>query len=120
VSGRCLEADDYSLRLVPTGNGGYWVRRRMTGRTLGTVTKIRSKWHWEAWPAAYRGDGRKGRERDGQLSDVVPIDLKGSGAAYTQRDACEALIDHLKANQAPALGFGPHSRVKSRGEVGAR
>jgi hypothetical protein len=120
MSGRTVEvADRYTLRLVPKDSGGYWVRRKFTGRTLGTVTQVRSKWNWETWPSAYRGDGRKGSERDGYLSDIVPAGLLRSGRETTQQAACEALVAHLVANQAPALGFGPHPDV-SREKVTAR
>jgi hypothetical protein len=114
---RHLIAADRELRLCRSSvTGQYWVRLAETGRTLGCVYKIRSKWRWTTTRAAFRGDGRPGNARDG-IGDVVPQHLDAEGVAGTQQAACAALVAHLEAHQAPALGYGPHEDVRSPSHV---
>jgi len=99
-------------RLARREAGGYWVRRADTGRTLGWIVRGANRWRWETTPTAYRGDGRPGRERDGNAVDRVPAWLAGAGTGLRRRDACEFLVEHLTGTQAPVMGYGPHSAVE--------
>ena len=109
-----LTIESWTLRLVPREAGGYWVRRRPSGRTLGVVYPDRSRWAWETWAGAYRGDGRDGCQTDGCPSDPVPTALLIGGRASTRTIACRRLLWFLDEHQAPALGYGPHPQVMSR------
>lgn len=105
-------AGGYELRLVRRPHtGGYWVRMATSGRTLGEVAPDRSAWIWATTRNAYRGDGRPGLESDGDATDTVPAHLDALGKQPTQQAACEALVTHLHATSAPALGHGPHPDV---------
>lgn len=88
----------------------YWVRITPSGRTLGCVFKDHSKWCWATTRNAYRGDGRPESATDG-IFDDVPAHLDAFGKQDTQLAACECLVRHLEATQAPALGYGPHPDV---------
>lgn len=90
--------------------GGYWVRIEGSGRTLGEVTLDRSRWIWATTRNAYRGDGRPQSAADG-IGDLVPTHLDALGKRPTQLAACAALLAHLEATKAPALGYGPHPDV---------
>ncbi len=114
---RQLLVQGWALYLCERTEGGYWVRLRRTGRTMGTLAKVRSKWEWAAWPGAFRGDGRKETRCDGDPTDLVPIGLPDCGRAATQRDACAELIAHLHTQRAPVLGYGPHPQVRPRQEA---
>lgn len=96
--------------------GGYWVRLAANGRTLGEVARDRSQWIWATTRTAYRGDGRPETASDG-VADIVPGHLDGLGKAATQQAACAALVAHLEARKAPALGHGPHPDVRSPSHV---
>lgn len=103
------------LRLARREAGGYWVRLAATGRTLGVIAPPRRGcWSWSVWGAAFRGDGRTGRERDGDSLDTVPASLRLSGEARTRRGACGELVDCLTEHEAPVMGFGPHAGVERR------
>lgn len=103
-------------RLIRRTHGpGMWVRSSSSGRTLGTVERVRSKWFWTPCSSAFRGDGRPGLERDGAPTDRVPAELVelpvDDRTTKTRETAVEALVDYLAAQQAPVAGFGPHPRV---------
>jgi hypothetical protein len=114
-----LTIEDRKLRLCARESGGYWVRLETTGRTLGVVYLDRSRWVWESWPGAYRGDGREGHETDGCPSDVVPAALVIAGRAQTRINACRRLVWFLDEHKAPALGYGRHRQVLPREAVDA-
>lgn len=116
VSRRHQEINGYPVYLVRSAPHTYWVRLAASGRTLGSVFKDRSAWCWATTRNAYRGDGRPESARDG-LGEPVPAHLDGIGRVTTQMAACEALVAHLAARQAPALGFGPHPEVRSVSHV---
>jgi hypothetical protein len=86
---------------------GYWVYLADTGRVLGCVYPHKSRWTWETSASAYRGDGRKGHERDGVPSERVPAYLLLTGRSESRRDACFDLFSHLKLSSAAALDNGP-------------
>lgn len=111
--------DGLELRLADRNGGGYWVRIARTGRSLGYIRKIRSKWEWYTSSNAFRGDGRPGYETDGSVDDRVPAELAGCGQTMTRRDACDDLTEHLRARQAPVLGYGRHPQVVVRVVVDA-
>lgn len=102
-----------ALRLARRGLDGHWVRDAKTGRTLGVVWRgPNGRWHWKPAISAFRGDGRRGHESDGDLNDRVPSHLTDvTGVTQLRRDACELLIDYLESVKAPALGYGPHPGV---------
>ena len=106
-----ITVEGWDLVLCPRNGDGYWVRLRRSGRTMGVIVKTRSKWNWETWPGAFRGDGRRDTRCDGDPTDVVAAELLASGRMNTQVDACSCLIDHLRTNEAPVLGYGPHPLV---------
>lgn len=115
---RQLLVEGWALRLCERTEGGYWVRLRRTGRVMGTLAKVRSKWEWSTWPGAFRGDGRKETRRDGDPTDLVPAGLLDCGRTATQEQACSELLKHLRTQQAPVLGYGPHPDVRPRSSVG--
>jgi hypothetical protein len=107
-----LTAAGHDLRLTRRPRtGGYWVRCAATGRTLGEVAQDRSKWIWATTRIAFQGDGRPDSASDG-WGDRVPAHLDGLGLATTRAKACAALVAHLDARKAPALGHGPHPDVR--------
>lgn len=104
-------------RLTRRAHGpGSWVRSVESGRTLGVVERIGSRWSWEPVAAAFRGDGRPGLQADGAPTDRVPSDLVQLPAdrrvVRTREKAVEALVSYLTAQEAPVLGCGPHRRVQ--------
>jgi hypothetical protein len=101
-----------ALRLTRRRNArGYWVYLADTGRVLGCVYPDKSRWAWEASASAYRGDGRKGHEHDGDPSERVPAFLLRTGRSESRRDACFDLYSHLELSGAAALGNGPLSEM---------
>lgn len=113
---RHAAVDDWRLSLCRRESGGYWVRRRDTGRALGVIELARSRWRWASWRGAFRGDGRPGCECDGDATWPVPPSLGAQGDARTQLDACTALVEYLVGVRAPVLGFGPHPEVTAPGQ----
>lgn len=94
------------------GQRGYWVRLESTGRTLGIIGTTKSRWMWQTWPSAFRGDGRPGHLTDGHPSEVVPHVLEGHGEKIgTRQEACDQLVTYLNEQSAPVLGYGPHPVV---------
>lgn len=109
---RHLDAHGLGLRLCrSTVPAQYWVRLADTGRSLGVVYRIGSRWKWASTKPAFAGDGRPGSAGDG-IGDKVPEHLLAAGQQATLQTACEELISHLFTAQAPALGYGPHPDVE--------
>jgi hypothetical protein len=114
---RLLDIGPHRVRLACTSPATYRVYGAPCGRILGSVWRERSRWYWSTTRSAYRGDGRAQSLTDGSPLDVVPEALDGLGKAATQQAACAALVAHLEARKAPALGYGPHPDVRSPSHV---
>lgn len=121
MSGRGVRETVGGVELrLSTGDrtGRRWVRLASTGRTLGTIVPIGKCWDWAPSPSAFRGDGRRGHERDGDPTDRVPSELLTADTPQRLRlrhEACAALVECLWRRRAPVLGFGPHLLVTPAG-----
>ena len=113
--------------------GGWHVRLASNRRLLGWLTRTYPDhpdggrdWDrptgWDAHCAsdAFRGTGP---DDEGDILDDVPTDLYGGvqdtafqshtiGSGRTRDEATSELISRLWSKSAPALGFGPHYRVR--------
>ena len=97
-----------------TPEGVQVVRARvvLNGWLLGRVERIGSQWRVAASAYAFTTNGQTANQVPVELYRPKAPDIWLPGVYTTRREAVATLTKYLRKHRAPALGFGPHRKVK--------
>lgn len=115
-----------SISFTPREFGGWDVSRAHDGRLLGwliydPLKPVKTRWEARTHDGAFRGDGLDGTANEGHPLDEVPSHLTSRrelfrydpvGFGRSRTDATYQLVYWLCRHAAPAVGFGPHPKVR--------
>lgn len=115
--------DEIAYRFTRRSYGGWNVVRADNGRSLGWLCRTTDEFGDQCWSvhvssSAFRGTGPNDT---GDLLDSIPGDLhRGDNSCQsrsialvrTRDEGAQELVWYLNREMAPAVGHGPHYRVR--------
>lgn len=114
------DLDTFDVKFTKRSYGGWNIGRADNGRVLGWIYRSETTDPWGVYVSsgAFRGAGP---DDEGDLLDAVPCHLHHGDDTVTSRaftkaevreDAAASLIEDLRHNRAPAVGFDRHPQVR--------